>query len=145
MALSFKLAGPSDASLFDRSADGVFDRTVDPELLSTFLHDGRHHIAVALDDGLLVGFVSAVDYIHPDKARQLWINEVGVASSYRRRGIGKRLLELMFHEARRIGCTEAWVLTDADNEAANALYKSVAANSVKSSQTMHAFHFCQES
>ena len=29
-----------------------------------------------MDGVALVGFVSAVDYVHPDKRPQLWINEV---------------------------------------------------------------------
>ena len=33
-------------------------------------------------------------------------------------------MQLMIDEARALGCTEAWVLTDSDNEAANALYLS---------------------
>ena len=49
----------------------MFDRGIDPGLLAEFLVDPRHHLAVAHDDGVIVGFVSAVDYVHPDKPRQL--------------------------------------------------------------------------
>ena len=34
-------------------------------------------------------------------------------------------MQLMIDQARALGCTEAWILTDADNLAANALYQSV--------------------
>ena len=41
--------------------------------------------------------LSAVHYVHPDKLRpELWINEVGVAASHRRRGLGTRLLLAVF-------------------------------------------------
>jgi len=127
MALSFVIAESSDAHLFRSVEPGVFDSPIDPLLLSEFLNDPRHHIAIAHDDGLIVGFVSALDYVHPDKPRELWINEVGVAAPYRRRGVGKELMTRLLEHARALGCKEAWVLTDGQNEAANALYRSIVA------------------
>ena len=124
MTINYRLAAGADAALFDRIAEGVFDEPTDPTLLSEFLGDPRHHIAVADDEGMVVGFVSAVDYVHPDKPRQLFINEVGIAPNHQGQGIGKRLMQLMIEHAQAIGCSEAWVLTDADNEAARALYRS---------------------
>jgi aminoglycoside 6'-N-acetyltransferase I len=51
--------------------------------------DPRHHIVGAIADDRVVGFVSVVDYCHPDKPRELWINEVGVAPAWRRRASGR--------------------------------------------------------
>ena len=68
---------------------------------------------------------SAVHYIHPDKPPELWINEVGVAAAYQQQGIGGRLLRALFDRGRELGCGEAWVLTDWENEAARRLYASV--------------------
>ena len=124
MALSYRLAGSSDASLFERIAGGVFDHSVELSLLADFLNDPRHHLAVADDDGLIVGFVSAVDYVHPDKPRQLWINEIGVAPDHRGAGVGKKLMQMMIEIGQSLGCTEVWVLTDEKNEPARALYES---------------------
>jgi ribosomal protein S18 acetylase RimI-like enzyme len=101
---------------------GVFDRAVDPALADAFLCDPRHHIAAAIDGGRVVGFVSAVDYWHPDKPRELFINEVGVEPGHQRQGIGLRLMRTMLDHARALECREAWVLTDAGNTAANRLY-----------------------
>ena len=58
-----------------------------------------------------MGFASGVDYIHPDKPREFWINEVGVAPSHRDRGLGKAVLRTLLDHARALGCREAWVLT----------------------------------
>ena len=65
------------------------------------------------------------DYVHPDKPAELWVNEVGVAPSYRNRGIGTRLLEALFAHGRAIGCREAWLGTDESNLAARRLYAKV--------------------
>lgn len=124
MSLEIRLLGPGDAHVLQRVADDVFDEPVDSRLADEFLGDRRHHMFVALDDGCVVGMVSAVDYVHPDKAAQLWINEVGVAPSHQRRGIARRLLDAMLEHGRTLGCTEAWLGTEHDNVAARRLYES---------------------
>lgn len=142
MALTFTLAKDADVNRFTRVGEDLFDNAIDPSLLGEFLNDPRHHIVIADDDGLLVGFVSAVDYVHPDKPRQLFINEVAVASGHRRRGIGLQLMLMILEHARGLGCTEAWVLTDSGNEAANHLYLSSAPRQTvePTDQVLYSFH-----
>ncbi len=125
MTVDIKVLGASDENMLRRVALDVFDNDIDPTLTSEFLRDPRHHLAVAVDGGSVIGFASAVHYVHPDKPPELWINEVGVAPSHQGRGIGKTLLNALFQRARDLECREAWVLTEADNERAVQLYRSV--------------------
>jgi aminoglycoside 6'-N-acetyltransferase I len=118
------LADGDDATLAS-VADGVFDNAVRLELVTQFLADPRHHIAVATDDGVIVGFASAVHYVHPDKVQELWINEVGVAATHRKQGLARELLSALFERGRELGCVEAWVLTERANGPAARLYTSV--------------------
>jgi ribosomal protein S18 acetylase RimI-like enzyme len=121
-----KILGPSDFQVLSNIADGVFDDPIVPDSAQEFLSDPRHRLVVALDNDMVVGFVSSVIYVHPDKtAPELWINEVGVAPTHQGQGIGKMLMQRTLEEAKRSGCSEAWVLTDRGNLAAMALYKSV--------------------
>jgi ribosomal protein S18 acetylase RimI-like enzyme len=123
--LDIRILGPHDGDVLSRVADGVFDDEVSPELSTEFLQDSRHHLAVAVEADTVVGFASAVHYVHPDKPAELWINEVGVAPSHQRQGVGQRLLEALFDLGHRLGCREAWVLTEQSNVAAKRLYESV--------------------
>ena len=120
--MEFRLAGPDDAAVLARAAADVFDHPVDAELTAEFLSDPRHHLAIALDDGRVVGMASGVHYIHPDKAPELWVNEVGVAPSYRGQGVGRRVLTVLLEHGRALGCHEAWLLTDDANAAARRMY-----------------------
>lgn len=113
-----------DAQLFSIIADDVFDEPINPEYVAAFLADPRHHIAVGIDDGVIVGFASGVDYIHPDKPAELWINEVGVAPTHQGRGLGRRILDCLLSHGRSIGCHTAWVVTENGNAPAKALYAS---------------------
>jgi ribosomal protein S18 acetylase RimI-like enzyme len=125
MSVEIRLLRSEDGAVLERVAPGTFDYPVQPRWTREFLTDRRHHLIVALDDGLVVGMVSAVDYLHPDKAPQLWINEIGVAPSHQRRGIGRQLLDAILAHGRTLGCTEAWLGTEEANAAARGLYESV--------------------
>ncbi len=122
--MEVRLLGPEDGPVLDRVAADVFDGPVLPELAAEFLADARHHLAVAIDAGVVVGMASAVHYVHPDKRPELWINEVGVAPTHRRRGLARDLLGALVERARSLGCTGAWVLTESGNRAARALYSA---------------------
>ena len=113
-----------DAGLLESVAPDVFDEPIDANWSAEFLADPRHHLAVAVEEGVVVGMASAVHYVHPDKPPELWINEVGVAETHRRRGLARRLLEALFERGRGLGCSEAWVLADQSNTTAHRLYES---------------------
>jgi len=123
-ALDVRLLRDGDDDVLARVADGVFDNAVSKTWSREFLADPRHHLFVACADGLVVGMVSAVHYVHPDKAPQLWINEIGVAPSHQGHGVGRRLLDAMLAHGRAIGCSEAWLGTEETNVAARRLYES---------------------
>ncbi len=122
--VTLRLLGPGDDDVLQNVAPDVFDHAVDPRWTAEFLADPRHHLAVALDDGLVVGMASAVHYVHPDKAPELFVIEVGVALTHLRQGLAKRLLGLLWERGRAVGCAGAWVGTETTNTAARRLYAS---------------------
>lgn len=128
-----------DAAVLGEVAPGVFDRPIHPGWTATFLRDSRHHLAVAVEDGRVVGFASAVHYVHPDKPPELWINEVGVAPSHQGRGVGKAVLRELLRHGEGLGCVQAWVLTDPANAAALRLYESVGGERALVPQVMFTF------
>ena len=133
-----------DQAILHDVAAGVFDNAIDPGLAAEFLGDHRHHLAVAIDDGQVVGFASAVHYVHPDKPAEMFINEVGVAPSHQGRGIGKTVMRTLLQHARRLGCREAWVLTDRSNAAAMRLYAATGGDEATGDHVMFTFFFDRE-
>lgn len=124
MAFEIRRVGPGDAALLARVAADVFDEPVVPERLAAFLADGGHHLFVAVEDGVVVGQAQAVVHRHPDKRDGFFIEEVGVAPTHWRRGIGRALMRALLAQARELGCADAWLGTEPDNAAARALYDS---------------------
>ena len=138
--IEIKLLTSSVAHYLSNVAEDVFDDPIVESSASEFLNDPRHRLVIALDDHIVVGFVSAVIYLHPDKpAPELWINEVGVAPTHQRQGIGTRILQAVLENAKQAGCTEAWVLTERTNEAAMAMYKSAGGDETLPDPTMFTF------
>jgi ribosomal protein S18 acetylase RimI-like enzyme len=113
-----------DAALLDRVADDVFDEPIDPRRLAAYLAEPNHLMIVALADGNVVGQCAAVIHRHPDKVTELYIDEVGVAPAWQRRGIARQMLDAMFALGKSLGCEEAWVGTEPDNVAARGLYET---------------------
>ena len=138
--VEIKLLASTDSHYLNDVADDVFDDPIVESAAQEFLNDPRHRLVIALDNNIVVGFVSGVIYVHPDKpAPELWINEIGVAPTHQRHGIGKRLLQAVLEDARQAGCTEAWVLTERTNEAAMAMYKSAGGDESFPDPTMLTF------
>ncbi|HST59971.1 MAG TPA: GNAT family N-acetyltransferase [Longimicrobium sp.] len=132
-----RMLGPGEAAVLDRVAPDVFDHDVDARWTAEFFADPRHHIAVATDHDVVVGFASGVHYLHPDKPAELFINEVGVADTHQGQGVARRLMATLLDHGRALGCVTAWVGTEQSNAAANRLYAS--AGGVPEAFVLYAF------
>jgi ribosomal protein S18 acetylase RimI-like enzyme len=105
--------GPGDEAVVARLA------TREPR--TALLQDERTVFVVAFAGDEPVGF--AFGYVLPRRhgfPATFFVYEVGVDRPYRRRGIASRLMQELL-----AGHDDAFVLTEPDNEAANALYASL--------------------
>jgi len=108
--------------------EDVVRALAEDEAQTALLADDRTVFVAAFDGEVPVGF--AFGYVLPrrhGRPTMFFVYEIEVDERYRRRGIGRRLMEelLFAHD-------EAFVLTDAANEAAMALYGSLGGTRVDS-------------
>jgi ribosomal protein S18 acetylase RimI-like enzyme len=124
--VEIRALGPGDD---DRvvAASHLFDGPADPVATRRFLGNAGHHLLVAYSDERPVGFTSGVEMTHPDKGTEMLIYELGVDEGFRRRGIGRALVDRLAAVARKRGCYGMWVVTDEDNAPAVATYGSAGA------------------
>jgi len=130
--IAIRRIGPGEVALLAQAAEDVFDNPVDPVQAAAFLGDPSARLLAALaplpsGGAQVVGIASATIFRHPDKAPQLWINEVAVSPGWRRRGIARRLVADMLDEGRAAGCVAAWLAAEGDNLPARALYRRLGA------------------
>jgi ribosomal protein S18 acetylase RimI-like enzyme len=122
---TIQLARPEHAP--DVLAADVFDDPADALATARFLGtpgaaDPRNLLVLARLDGRVVGFASGTVLDHPDKPRNLFVQELGVNEDAQRQGIARALLAALRAEGRARGCKVSWVLTDGNNRAARATY-----------------------
>jgi ribosomal protein S18 acetylase RimI-like enzyme len=117
--IAIRLLAPGDEAVVRELA--TYDGPGDPAGL---LADPRTLLLVAFDGERPVGFVLAHELPrrHGDRAN-LFVYEVDVAESHRRRGIASALLARLGELARERGIRTGFVLTEPDNGPANALYR----------------------
>jgi [ribosomal protein S18]-alanine N-acetyltransferase len=125
--IAIRLLTPGDEAVVRELA--TYEGPGDAEAL---LADPGTLLLVAFDGERPVGFVLAHELPrrHGDRSK-LFVYEVDVAETHRRRGIGQALLARLAELARDRGIRVGFVLTDEDNAAANALYRRAGATSSK--------------
>src|SRR5437868_51249 len=101
--------GDEDAVL---GAEQLFDAPPTIAATRTFLASSGHHLLLAFDGAHAVGFVTGVETTHPDKGTEMFLYELGVAPSHRRRGVATALVSELAAIARERGCYGMWVLTE---------------------------------
>jgi aminoglycoside 3-N-acetyltransferase I len=118
--ISIRLLASGDEDVVRKLA--TYDGPGDPE---TLLADPRTLMLVAFDGERPVGFVLAHELPrrHGDRS-QLFVHEIEVAETHRRRGIASALLARLAALASERGIRTGFVLTEPGNGPANALYRS---------------------
>ena len=124
MKVDIQKLSAENAKDLDNVASEVFDNPINPDFLSDFINDPRHVMFLAKDGATVVGMASGVEYFHPDKPSQLWVNEIGVAESHRNQGIGRRLLAALVNFAKSNRSSYVWLGTEVSNYAAQKCFGS---------------------
>ena len=123
MALTVRRMAAGDEAAFQSIAPEVFDEPIHGRRLHDYLREPGHIMVLAFDGDLVVGQCAGVVHRHPDKVTELYVDEVGTAAAYLRQGIATAMLTELFAWGRELGCEEAWLGTEIDNDAANGLYR----------------------
>lgn len=118
-------------------AEDVFDHEVTADRLAAYLAEPQHMLVLAFDGETVVGQCRGLRLLHPDQGAALYIDNLGVAPSHHRRGIGRSLVVELMAWGRERGCVEAWVLTEPDNEPARALYEGFKGTPVETPVLYH--------
>ncbi len=125
MEFLIKIVGTENAALLANVANDVFDHDLDDARLTNFLNQPNRILCIAVAEGLVVGQAQAAILLQPDKAPELYIDNLGVAPAFQRRGIATRLLEAVIQVGRTHECAEIWVSTEPDNKPARAFYRAL--------------------
>jgi aminoglycoside 3-N-acetyltransferase I len=138
MAHQLLRIGPDDLALYDAAMRVFADAFDAPEqylqqrptdtYLTALLSRQSFYLVVACDAQEVVAALTAYEWDKFERqTREIYIYDVAVTASHRRRGIGRALLQEMQTLAAKRDATALMVQSDADDPPAQALYRSFAA------------------
>lgn len=125
--------GPEDIALARETirvikTDGIPSEaaSMDSAGMQAWLSRSSNILIAATADGIPVGFALGYLLDRVDERRtMLFFYEIEVAAPYRKRGIGRHLVEVMKTVAREESVLKMWVQTEPGDIAARALYRSM--------------------
>ena len=108
----------NEMSVYDAEALAAYLEHQDTLFIACHEVVGSRHV--------FVGMASCRFEIKPyGKERWLYVDEVDVCADHRQKGVGKAIMLKLIELAEEADCEEVWLGTEADNDAANALYRSL--------------------
>ncbi len=121
--MDIRFLRPGDEDLLIPAVDLADEGSVTRERATAHLADKDLVNVVAIEDGQVVGFTYG-HVLRRFEATSFFIYSVDTAPAWQRRGIAKAMLAALDAEGRTSRWDEMFVLTNAGNAAAMALYKS---------------------
>lgn len=133
MSLEIKKLKPEDFGvakllfLFFQVDDGVEDPTsASDEYVKNLLSRDDFHVVAAFENKTLVGGLTAYELAkYKREDTEIFLYEIGVEESHRRKGIGRELINFLRQICIEKGILEMFVATEMDNDSAKALYEKM--------------------
>lgn len=105
-----------------------------------FLANPDALLLVARWDGVVCGFLTAYRLPRFDgMGAEVNLYEIATDEAYQRRGVGRALVDAVRRWAVEVGAANVWVLTEVDNEAAQALYTATGGERDEPACTMYTY------
>jgi GNAT superfamily N-acetyltransferase len=111
---------------YDEPSPEPLERKVEQINALIFSDTPSAYVLLAWDDSQLAG-IAAYSFLWPAAGvtRSAYLKELYVARDYRRRGVGKLLIQNLFSVAADLGCSRVEWTTDADNTDAQRFYQEL--------------------
>lgn len=118
----------------------TLENSADFDCLLNFLLDESNYLLFAYEGKEVAGMLTAHELAKLDPRKlEIMLYEIEVKEKFRKRGIGKILIEALLKLAKKRGAYEVWVLTEQNNFPANKLYASIGDLVTKREQVMYSF------
>jgi ribosomal protein S18 acetylase RimI-like enzyme len=75
--------------------------------------------------------------VRPDETSMIYLHELDVVESFRRRGVGRELVRSFMDAGRSLGASRMFLTTGATNEPARALYEQLGAGLAEQGPTVN--------
>lgn len=123
--MTIKRLGPGDAGIHCQVSMQYKEREITLEYSERFLADEWNYLVIALSENEVVGFVLAYEMQRVDMDRPMvMLYEIETREDYRRKGIGRAMMNELCGICRDRNALKMFVVTDSRNEPAKGFYSS---------------------
>lgn len=138
--MDVRLAGPRDLDHV-LGAPYLLDEPPHPGAVRAYLGDPRNVTFLAWEGGRVVGFLRGTELGQwKGPRKQMLLYEVEVEDGFRRKGVGRALVEALLAHCRERDFEEVFVFTDdPGNQAAHALYMSTGGRTETKGDRMYVY------
>ena len=123
--MDVRLLEPGDEGVMVGYDKDAFDAEVTPAQLTAYLAAPLHKMAVAVVDGVVVGQARAVLHVQPDEPLGLYLDNLGVAETHKRKGLATAMVAALKRWGQAKGAQSFWVATESDNEEGLGFYRAL--------------------
>ena len=139
--MSISRLGVGDERRLQELCGRFKDRVPSEGEAAAFLARDDIHVWVAEVEGELAGFAYAYVLLRIDGDTSVFLYELGVDERYRRRGLGRALVDEARALGEGVGAAKMWVDTSYENDAAKATYAAAGGRPVDDPTLVYGWHF----
>lgn len=116
----------NNLDLLIKASELFYDKAIDSKYAAKFLANPSNFFYLAFWEDRITGFVSGY-YLDmwQIESQEIFIYDLKVLENFRRKGIGKKMIQTLALEARSQKYSSLWVLAELKDERAKNFYKAV--------------------
>jgi ribosomal protein S18 acetylase RimI-like enzyme len=112
-------------AVLSNCANDVFDNQIDLARVAACVRSVDFRLFVAQYDGMVIGQVRGFIQRQPDDAPWLYIDNLGVAEEWKRKGVATRLTQRLTDWGVSHGTSLVWLGSETDNDEATGFYDAL--------------------
>jgi len=130
----------SDLSMIEKLLEEENRETLNPENIRSFLSDTSNYFLAFIHNEQILGYALAYTLARYDgRESMMYLHEIEVKESARRKGIGKKLLNEMNNICEQNGFMKLFLITNKSNKPAVALYESLSGEASNDDDIVYTF------
>jgi ribosomal protein S18 acetylase RimI-like enzyme len=107
--------------------------------IDAFLRNDLDYVVACIEDNVVVGFLLAYELQRFDKNNMMYVHEVDVVPEYRRRGIGRQMIEEVIRICEECGVYKLFLITNKSNVPACRLYEVTGGKVVEDDSILYCY------
>jgi ribosomal protein S18 acetylase RimI-like enzyme len=111
----------------------------DIERIDAFLGSDLDYVIACIEDNEVIGFLLAYELQRFDKNNMMYVHEVDVMPEYRRRGIGRRMIEEVTRICEQRGVYKMFLITNKSNVPASRLYEATGGKTIDDDSIVYCY------